>query len=64
MSLKSDKQVLLSELGSTIKKLILDNRDNSEDFKEALGKYVTGSLSFFVGFDSFVEFEKKRQKDD
>jgi len=34
MPKKSDKQVLLSELGSTIKQLILDNRDNSEDFKE------------------------------
>ena len=34
MPVKSDKQVLLSELGSTIRQLILDNRDNSEDFKE------------------------------
>ena len=34
MPKKSDKQVLLSELGSTIKQLILDDRDNSEDFKE------------------------------
>jgi len=34
MPKKSDKQVLLSELGSTIKPLILDDRDNSEDFKE------------------------------
>jgi uncharacterized protein YigA (DUF484 family) len=34
MPLKSDKQVLLSELGSTFKQTILDNKDNSEDFKE------------------------------
>ena len=34
MPLKSDKQVLLSELGSTFKQTILDNKDNSKDFKE------------------------------
>ena len=34
MPKKSDQQVLLSELGSTIKQLILDDRDNSEDFEE------------------------------
>ena len=34
MPVKSDKQVLLDDLGTLIKQLILDNRDDSEDFKE------------------------------
>ena len=34
MPVKSDKQVLLDDLGTLIKQLILDNRDDSEDFNE------------------------------
>ena len=48
MPIKSEKQVLLEQFGVVIKKLILDDREDSEDFDEFIE--LTEALQFNRSF--------------